>query len=322
MVSLASYNDDDNAHTRYRNLSNATVQLKIEEDTTRDIGMTHLVTENVSYMVFEGQGLLMMPTTLLGQGSQPFPLTINEAGRVGDLEVVVNIDHTRTSDLEIVLESPGGTIVELFSGVGDDGDNFNGTVLDDQAIQSITSGAGPFTGHFQPEGNLADFRGQDITGAWTLHIADMASNAHIGALIDWSLLINLATEPAGNLNFDSSVDVKDIDLAYASLGSNNPTYDLDGDGDVDVDDANKRVSNIIGTRPGNTDLDFDVDITDFTTLVNNFDPTDLNAFHGWEMGNFDGDIADLIDLILNLPHSSARVTQLPPIGVPASTKIR
>ena len=39
---------------------------------------------------------------------------------------------------------------------------------------------------------------------------------------------------------------------------------------------------------GDTELDRDVDITDFNTLASNFDPDGATAPHSWHEGNFDG----------------------------------
>ena len=303
VASLTSYNDDDNAHLRFRNRRSGSVQLKVEEDTTRDSTWTHFNAERVSYFAFGGEGLLTGATAPLGQSSQSFPITIGEPGLVGGLDVEINIHHTRTSDLDMLLESPTGTIVELLSGVGGNSDDFSGTVLDHQAGQSITTGSGPFTGHFRPEGSLADFRGESLTGVWTLHVKDTVLNADDGGLIDWSLIVDLAPQRDGNLNFDSRVDAKDIDLAYATFGSNDSTYDLDGDGEVDSSDVDELVFNILGTRAGDSDLDLDVDAVDMEYVAMNYAPTHSNTYQGWLAGNFDGDgnvdISDLFRVVTN-----------------------
>ena len=146
-------------------------------------------------------------------GTQEFTMSVSDGGRVNDLNVTVDMRHTRTSELDVWLEAPDGTTVELFSGVGGDSDHFTATTLDDEALQPITSGAGPFMGRFQAEGKLADFRGKDITGTWRLRITDHEKNSDHGALIGWSLEINPASEPAGDVNYDGRVNAKDIDLS-------------------------------------------------------------------------------------------------------------
>ncbi len=112
---------------------------------------------------------------------------------IADLNVTLNIQHTYSGDLSIVLISPNGTRVLL---IGEDlvrsGDDFQGTVFDDQAGTAITAGVPPFIGSFRPEQSLAAFRGQDTLGNWTLEITD---NFQIdtGTLISWSLDITPGT---------------------------------------------------------------------------------------------------------------------------------
>ena len=49
---------------------------------------------------------------------------------------------------------PDGTSIELFDGVGGNGDDFIDTILDDEAAASIADGSAPFTGSYRPIGNL------------------------------------------------------------------------------------------------------------------------------------------------------------------------
>ena len=113
--------------------------------------------------------------------------------------------------------------------------------------------------------------------------------------------IELDPDPPGNMNHDDNVDAADIDLLFANLRAPDATYDLDGD--ADVRDVDQLVTNLMGKRYGDTDLDQDVDINDFNAPVTSFDPTGQDPSDGWAAGNIDGDddvdIPDLIRLILN-----------------------
>ena len=116
--------------------------------------------------------------------------TLNVAGTTGvitDVNVGVNILHQSDADLTVTLTSPTGTAVELFAGVGGTGNNFLGTILDDQASTPIASGAPPFSGLFQPSGALTDFNAENAAGDWTLTVIDGDGNAEIGTLVDWSI---------------------------------------------------------------------------------------------------------------------------------------
>ena len=55
----------------------------------------------------------------------------------GIQQVCLNITHTWDSDLNVFLVSPSGTMVNLFSGIGGDGDNFTNTCLNQSAPASI-----------------------------------------------------------------------------------------------------------------------------------------------------------------------------------------
>jgi len=114
--------------------------------------------------------------------------TINfiDAFTITDISVSVNITHTYTGDLTLVLTSPIGTAVVLTAANGGQGDNFNATVFDDDADIPIQSGTAPFTGSFLPEQALSIFSGESSQGAWTLNVADGAGE-DIGTIDSWSI---------------------------------------------------------------------------------------------------------------------------------------
>jgi subtilisin-like proprotein convertase family protein len=104
------------------------------------------------------------------------------------LNVRVNIDHTRASDMDVFLLGPTGIRVELFTDVGGNGDHFRNTVLDSDATSSITGASAPFTGTFRPEGNLSSFNGSNLGGTWTLQVID-DQNREVGQLLNWSISV-------------------------------------------------------------------------------------------------------------------------------------
>ena len=85
-------------------------------------------------------------------------LTVADSFTIADINVTLDIIHTRDKDLDIFLIGPGpaNTRVELFTDVGGNGDNFANTTLDDEAATAITAGSAPFTDSFRPEGLLSD----------------------------------------------------------------------------------------------------------------------------------------------------------------------
>jgi len=120
-------------------------------------------------------------------------LTISTpATSIDDLDVEVDITHAFTGDLTITISSPGGTTVTLVDGVGGGGDDFDGTVFDDEASTSITAGSAPFTGSYSPEEALSDFDGEDPNGVWTLSVTDSVLGGE-GTLDAWSMEFGFAS---------------------------------------------------------------------------------------------------------------------------------
>ena len=110
------------------------------------------------------------------------------AEAIADVNVTLDITHTWDDDVDVFLISPLGTRVELFTDVGGGGDDFQNTVLDDEAIMPIGTGTAPFSGSYRPEGLLADFDGEDPDGTWVLEVTDDAAVDN-GTLNSWSLTI-------------------------------------------------------------------------------------------------------------------------------------
>jgi subtilisin-like proprotein convertase family protein len=127
-----------------------------------------------------------VPTVILDRKSVFSQITISDAFAIKDINVTLNITHSRESDLQVFLHGPDGTVVELFSNVGGSGKGFFDTVLDDEASVSITDGTSPFTGVYKPEQSLEAFDGKNVTGTWTLEIRDTVKK-ETGKLNSWSL---------------------------------------------------------------------------------------------------------------------------------------
>jgi subtilisin-like proprotein convertase family protein len=129
-------------------------------------------------------------------------ITVSGLGTVlRDVDVTTFITHSFSSDLDVTLQSPAGTIVTLTSdnGAGFD-DVFNGTVWNDSAdltnvgnraadhVYADLTLASPLT----PEEPLGAFIGENPNGTWTLTISD-DSNLDGGALASWGLDIKTIT---------------------------------------------------------------------------------------------------------------------------------
>ena len=117
--------------------------------------------------------------------------------------------------------------------------------------------------------------------------------------------------PSGELLPMEMVDLRMRERQDFQLPPADAQFDLDGDNDVDTDDYSEWLTNAATEngeastyRGADTDLDRDVDITDFNNLATHFDPGGVNAAtNGHSKGNSDGDndvdITDFNNLATN-----------------------
>ena len=109
-----------------------------------------------------------------------------------DLTITINILHPNDGDLIVQIDSPAGTRVALLSRVGGTGHDFINTGFSDQATQSITTGAAPFTGTFTPREPLGQLIKELVAGNWTLNVQDKATG-NVGTLQNWTLQVGTQT---------------------------------------------------------------------------------------------------------------------------------
>lgn len=129
------------------------------------------------------------------------PTVLNQ-NTFGLEQLCLDIDHTWDADITATLETPDGTQIQLFSGVGGDGNDFNNTCLNQQASGSITTGSAPFNGSYKPANSLGIANnGQNPNGNWKLMIHD-GYGGDEGTLNNWSL--TFGSNPASYTPFTSS----------------------------------------------------------------------------------------------------------------------
>ncbi len=86
------------------------------------------------------------------------------------------------------------------------GNNFQNTVLDDQAAKAIDdpTATAPFNGSFRPQVPLALLNGEDPNGIWTLQVDDTFPASDNGVLNSWSLTIT-GTQAGGDTEWGKRV---------------------------------------------------------------------------------------------------------------------
>lgn len=99
-------------------------------------------------------------------------------GKVIDIDLALNIEHTSICDLQIYLKSPAGTLVCINSYDKDtfvkNRANFYWTIFDAESPFSIDSGQPPYCGLYRPNGpdSLTVFYNQPSYGVWQVRVND------------------------------------------------------------------------------------------------------------------------------------------------------
>jgi subtilisin-like proprotein convertase family protein len=142
--------------------------------------------------------------TVPGGKSLDIPLTFGpEDFLIQKATVQVNIQSPFDPSLEAQLIAPDGTIVKLFTNVGNNGtrSNFSNTLFDDTARTPIQQGVAPFNsvqfGPFNPQTPLNVLNGKPSTGVWTLRLINDGVASPAATLTDWSLNLTEAVPGTG-----------------------------------------------------------------------------------------------------------------------------
>jgi serine protease len=125
------------------------------------------------------------------------PINVPQSLVIGQVTVSVNLLNSIDGKIVLALIAPDGTAVLLSNQEGGSGQSFVNTVFNDQASAPISGGQAPFTGSFQPDGQLSNLIGKNAQGTWKLLVVDHGTNYHV-LLTGWSLTFSSAST-AGQL---------------------------------------------------------------------------------------------------------------------------
>ncbi len=151
--------------------------------------------------------------------------TVGTSFTVSDVDIAILATHTYRGDLQMTLQSPSGTRVQLVNGNSNsiDGDNFNVT-LNDTGTQAVnTDGnstnhsatAPPYQNNFSPDAALSAFANQNSAGTWRLEICDLFPTADNGNFVRADLFLT-----SGPANFADLSLTKTVSNANPAGGSN------------------------------------------------------------------------------------------------------
>ena len=136
---------------------------------------------------------------------------------ITDINLFIALNHTNSSNLDIILTNPSGDSVKVFdNNTSNSLDNNIITVFDDQADSSLVNGRySSFYTKVKPLNNMNSiFSGDNPFGTWKLTVRDEAAN-DTGFLYAWGIQFN-----------NQSIREKDLDGAAYLQGFYDPSANL------------------------------------------------------------------------------------------------
>lgn len=137
---------------------------------------------------------------------------------------------------------------------------------------------------------------RDATVEGTIFVGHADYFASVTDLPQWnfSIVDNLRvfSPPSGDFNGNGVLDAEDIDLLTAEVnsGTNDPAYDLDGDGVVAESDRDVWVNDLFVTYYGDSDLDGEFNSSDFVFVFQAGEYEDNEPTNStWATGDWNGD---------------------------------
>ncbi|HMS34873.1 MAG TPA: proprotein convertase P-domain-containing protein [Ignavibacteria bacterium] len=134
-------------------------------------------------------------------------MNINFNGAVTDVNLFISINHTKSSDLDIILIAPNGDSVTVFANMSANSlDNNIITTFDDNADSTIINGRyASFYAKIKPENSMnSKFAGDNAKGFWKLKIRDEVSS-NSGFFYGWGIQINDFEQRPKNLNLSALI---------------------------------------------------------------------------------------------------------------------
>ena len=142
-----------------------------------------------------GDGVTLDLTYVLTEDCKPFTFIMDEGFEIPDDEILsipipvtgvvpavvspgiiasvcIDIEHTNDADLDIWLQCPDGTLIELSTDNCGTGNDYSGTCFVPTGASSVTTGTAPFAGSYLPEQPFTDLTGCNTNGVWHIVVTD------------------------------------------------------------------------------------------------------------------------------------------------------
>jgi PKD repeat protein/subtilisin-like proprotein convertase family protein len=168
--------------------------------------------------VYTGTPALAIPDNGCSTGYVTATISVPDSFSIGDLNVGTWIEHTYRGDLDMYLEGPDGTLVELYTDPDSSADNIN--VLYDEsspnAADSVNHNPPPpyYYVTWKPEGNLNDYSFKDAQGDWNFLVCDDAGG-DTGTLYTWTLF------------FETGLSISPADQSDSACAGSDVTYNFE-----------------------------------------------------------------------------------------------
>ena len=286
----------------------SSIALAIVED--------HLMVGSISLLGSSGPMVLKvtegaMLTVSGGMTVGPGAILKGEGAIVGDINVPGGIvapghnpgvltmtgDYTQGAAATLEIELGGTVRGDEYDALVVSGDVTLAGTLDVLAIGGVVPMAGDLF-------DILDFSPANLTGSFSaVNLPVLASGLawdQTNLYTSGNLLVSSASFDPCGLGGDAQCNTDDLDALYAVMGTSvpptNSLFDLNIDNVINTADLDGWL-NLAATvnghsspyLPGDTDLDRDVDLTDYNQLATNFDPVGFQGPHWWNHGNFDAD---------------------------------
>lgn len=171
--------------------------------------------------------------------------TVGTSYTVSDVDIGVLASHTWRGDMQMTLQSPAGTRVQIVNGdtANISGDNFN-VRLNDSGTQTVntdgntvnhsTAAAPPYQNNFAPNAALSAFNGQNSAGTWRLEICDLFPSQDNGTFTRADLYLTQAPANYADLSLTKTVSngtpANGATISYTLTASNAAASNLTATG--------------------------------------------------------------------------------------------